>query len=93
MVIVLPVGKTVLVLLLILVCIAAVLLLAPICYELDLDLEGKRADVRASWLLRLVRFRFRMEERMEAVLSVLFFRRDFLDPEEKKKVRIGFKWF
>lgn len=85
MVIVLAVGKTVLVLLLILVCIAAVLLLAPICYELDLDLEGKRADVRASWLLRLVRFRFRMEERMEAVLSVLFFRRDFLDPEEKKK--------
>ena len=85
MVIVLAVGKTVLVLLLILVCIAAVLLLAPICYELDLDLEEKRADVRASWLLRLVRFRFRMEERMEAVLSVLFFRRDFLDPEEKKK--------
>ena len=93
MVIVLAVGKTVLILLLILVCIAAVLLLAPICYELDLDLEEKRADVRASWLLRLVRFRFRMEERMEAVLSVLFFRRDFLDPEEKKKVRIGFKWF
>lgn len=85
MVIVLAVGKTVLILLLILACIAAVLLLAPICYELDLDLEEKRAEVRASWLLRLVRFRFRMEERMEAVLSVLFFRRDFLDPEEKKK--------
>ena len=73
MVIVLAVGKTVLILLLILACIAAVLLLAPICYELDLDLEEKRAEVRASWLLRLVRFRFRMEERMEAVLSVLVF--------------------
>ena len=80
MVIVLAVGKTVLVLLLILVCIAAVLLLAPICYELDLDLEEKRADVRASWLLRLVRFRFRMEERMVAVIYVLFFLLFFVYP-------------
>lgn len=85
MFIVLAIGKTFLILLFVFVCIVAAILFFPVSYELDLDLEERRASVRINWLLRLVRFRFHVKERMEAVLSVLCFRLDFTDPEAKKR--------
>ena len=85
MIILLAIGKIFLILLFVFICILAVVLFAPVSYELDLDIDEKRVDVRLNWLLKLVRFRFHMKERMEAVLSILFFRRDFTDPETKKK--------
>lgn len=85
MIILFSIGKIFLILLFVFICILAAVLFAPVSYELDLDIDEKRVDVRINWLLKLVRFRFYMKERMEAVLSILFFKLDFTDPEAKKK--------
>lgn len=85
MIILLAIGKTVLILFLVLICILAVVFLMPISYELDVDIDEKRVDVRVNWLFKLVRFRFHLKERLEAALFILFFKRDFTDPEARKK--------
>ena len=74
MIILLAIGKTVLILFLVIICILAIVLLMPVVYELDADIDEKRVDIRVNWLFKLVRFRFHLKDGMEAVLSVLFFK-------------------
>ncbi len=85
MIILLSIGKTVLILFLVIICILAVVLLMPVRYELDADIDEKRVDIRVNWLFKLVRFRFHLKERMEAALFILFFKKDFTDPGARKK--------
>lgn len=85
MVIVLSICKIFGILLLVLACILLLILLVPVSYELDLDIDERTYKFRVSWMFSMVRFRFQFRERMEAVLSILFFKIDFTNPEEKEK--------
>ncbi|MEI3338924.1 MAG: hypothetical protein V8R80_02370 [Eubacterium sp.] len=74
-------------------CLIGIVLFVPVFYELDADIDEDKYTFRLSWLFSLIRFCFTYQEKMTAVLSVLFFRADFADPkrraarEEKKKKR------
>lgn len=74
-------------------CLIGIVLFVPVFYELDADIDEGKYTFRLSWLFSLIRFCFTYQEKMTAVLSVLFFRADFADPkwraarEEKKKKR------
>lgn len=85
MIIFLSICKIFGILLLILACILALILFVPIFYELDVDIDGKSCNIKVNWMFRLIRFRFRFHERIEAVLSILFLKIDFTDPQSKAK--------
>ena len=85
MFIVLTIGKVVFTLFLVLLCILAVFLFFPVSYLLNFDIDKKSVDFKVNWLFGLVRFHFCFREKMEAVLSILFFKMDFTDPEARKK--------
>lgn len=85
MIIVLSICKILGILLLVLACILALILFVPLFYELDVDIDGKSCYIRVNWMFRLIRFRFRYHKKIEAVLSVLFFRLDFTDPKSREK--------
>ncbi len=85
MLIVISVCKIIGIVLIILAAVVAAVLFCPVRYELVLDIDRQRVSFRVSWLLRLLRFRFQFEEQAQLMLSVLFFRIDFLDEEQKKK--------
>ena len=71
--------------LLVIACLIAVILFIPVFYELQADISKGSYTFRMHWLFHLVRFCFRYEKKMSAVLSILFIRIDFTDPEWKKK--------
>lgn len=85
MLLVLSVFKIIGIVLIVLAAVAAAVLFCPVRYEFDLDIDRRLVSFRVSWLLHLLRFRFRYEEKMQLVLSVLFFRIDFTDEERKEK--------
>lgn len=67
--------------------IAAFLLLLPVTYELDADLEQRHANLRIRWLFGLIRFRLEYGARLSAVLFLFFRKIDFTDPEQKERRR------
>ncbi|MCC8082015.1 MAG: DUF2953 domain-containing protein [Lachnospiraceae bacterium] len=85
MVMVLFVCRIIGIVLLVLAAAVAVVLFLPVRYELDLDIDRRRCSFRVNWLFHLIRFRFLFEERVQLVLSVLFFKLDFTDEEQKRK--------
>ncbi len=82
---VITVLKVIGIVLLVILALVLLLLFFPISYEADADLKERRGAARIRWLFRLVRFRFLFGDDMQAVLSVLFFRIDFLSSQRQEK--------
>lgn len=87
MVIFLSILKIAGIVLFVLACVLAVILLVPVFYEFEGNIDEARYTVHVSWLFRIVRFRFQFHEKAEAVLRILFLRFDFTDPAEREKRR------
>lgn len=85
MVILISVLKVFLFLLLTLAVLFAVVLLFPVTYRFDGDIDHGKYLFRIRWLFGLIRFRFRYEKKAEAVLHILFVKLDFTDPAKKEK--------
>ncbi len=85
MIYVVTVLKVIGIVLLVILALVLLLLFFPVSYEADVDLTERRGAGRIWWLFRLVRFRFLFDEETEAVLSVLFFRIDFLEERRREK--------
>ncbi len=85
MVIVLSVFKIIGIVVLILLALLVAILFLPVSYEVDADIDHQRYRVRVHWLFRLIRFRFFYGEKAELILSILFYRIDFLDKERRQK--------
>lgn len=84
---VLFVCKIIGIVLLVIAAAVAVFLFFPFHYELELDIDRRRCSFRVNWLFHLLRFRFLFEQKAELVLSVLFFKVNFTDEEQKQKRR------
>ena len=88
MAVLIVIGKILLTILLILICLLVILLFDPIRYEADVEIDSKSAAVRVQWLFGLIRFRFHYRDGPQAEIRLLWKRIDLLNPkpkQEKKK--------
>ena len=85
MVIVFSAFKIIGILLLVFALVMAVILLVPVLYTFDGNIDEGDYTFRVNWFFKLIRFRFRYQEKMEAILWILFVKLDFTDPEKKEK--------
>ena len=83
------IGKILLTILLIIICLILMILFDPIRYEADVGIDQKSAAVRVQWLFGLIRFRFRYRDGPQAEIRLLWKRIDLLnpDPKQEKKKR------
>ncbi len=81
----LSVGRVILIVVLVIVIIVAIVLFVPVFYKLDADLDDMRFSVRATWILKLIRFKFLMDEDMNLIMGILFFHMDFLSERSKRR--------
>ncbi len=86
MIYVLAAGRVIGIVFLVIAAIVVLILVIPVTYRLDANLDTMRVALRVGWMFRLFRFRFRIEEETEVILTILFFSIDFLD-EERREIR------